>query len=87
MSESPSRLRESLSDQQGQHIDVSTLYSDRYAELSELRDPSCPKCGKALEQFLQTEILQPTCASVHEVIEQITAYSGPGILVFAARVN
>jgi len=49
--ESPSRLRESLSVQQGHHIDVAALYSDRYAERSELRDPSCPNCAKNLSSF------------------------------------
>ena len=49
--ESPSRLRESLSVQQGHHVDVSALYSDRYAERSELRDPSCPKCARNLSSF------------------------------------
>jgi hypothetical protein len=51
--ESPSRLRESLSVQQGHHIDVAALYSDRYAERSELRDPSCPNCDKNLSSFAE----------------------------------
>ena len=103
LQDSLARLRKSLAVQRGQHIDVSALYSDRYAEQSAFKDPSCPKCDKKRSQFSEgsnrSKMFEHHCKKcktkkkweTDQLTEQITNYvnyvSWSGILVSIARVD